>query len=261
MENNIKEKDINKEKGKNEYLLPLSIIIAAILISVSWIYATGLKNTRQAEQKQIPAKEDTAGLPGEIKIKPVDVNEHIRGSAGAPVKIIEFSDLECPFCKMFQQAMNQVMEEYGKDGRVAWIFRNYPLDSLHSKARKAAIGSECAAELGGNDKFWAYIDKYYEITPSNNQIDLKEIPKIGESIGLARAEFETCLNSDKFNQKINENIKDGTTAGLRGTPYSVIIGKGGKKLVINGALPLEDFKTEDGELVEGVRTLIEEALR
>src|SRR3989338_2531696 len=95
--------------------------------------------------------------------------DHLRGDPKATVKVVEFSDLECPFCKNFHRTMQQVMSEYS--GQVAWVYRHFPLDSLHSKARKEAEASECAAELGGNDGFWAYVDKLFEITPSNNGLD------------------------------------------------------------------------------------------
>ena len=102
-------------------------------------------------------------------VRQVTDSDHLRGDPKAKVKVVEFSDLECPFCKRFHVTMQQVIEEY--DGKVAWIYRHFPLDSLHSKARKEAEASECAAELGGNDGFWAYIDKLFEITPSNNGLD------------------------------------------------------------------------------------------
>src|SRR3546814_15691189 len=94
------------------------------------------------------------------------------GSPDASVKVIEFSDFECPFCKGFHRTMGQVMEAYGQDGKVAWVYRHFPIDSIHSKARKEAQASECAAELGGNDAFWAYAETPFDVTPSNDRLDL-----------------------------------------------------------------------------------------
>ena len=145
--------------------------------------------------------------------------------------------------------MLQVMEEYGNNGQVAWIYRHFPIEQLHSKAKKSAEASECAAELGGNNAFWAYMDKYFEITPSNNQIDLAELPKIAESIGLNKTQFENCLNSGKYSEKIEAQIQDAENSGARGTPYSIVIDKNNKKYPINGAYPYED-----------VRQIIESAL-
>ena len=89
------------------------------------------------------------------EVEPVSETDHIRGSLDAKVKIIEYSDLECPFCATLHPTLQQIMEDF--DGDVAWIYRHFPLD-FHPSARPLAIGSECAAQLGGNDKFWEYID-------------------------------------------------------------------------------------------------------
>jgi protein-disulfide isomerase len=106
-----------------------------------------------------------------ITLDPVTEKDHITGNPQADVVLIEYSDTECPFCKRFHETMIQVMAEYGASGKVAWVYRHFPLDALHSKARHEAEATECATELGGNEKFWAYLNKLEEITPSNNGLD------------------------------------------------------------------------------------------
>ena len=230
-------------KSKTDYLLPISIVIAALLISGSWIYSAGLKNTDFVASVSGVKTADKTALSEDFS------QDYVRGNVDALVKIVEFSDMECPFCKKFHQTMLQVMEEYEKTNKVAWIYRHFPIEQLHSKAKKSAEASECAAELGGNNAFWAYMDKYFEITPSNNQIDLAELPKIAESIGLNKTQFENCLNSGKYSEKIEAQIQDAENSGARGTPYSIVIDKNNKKYPINGAYPYED-----------VRQIIESAL-
>ncbi len=105
-------------------------------------------------------------------MKPVTSSDHIFGDVNAPVKVVFYSDLECPFCKSFHETMTQIMNSsYGKDGKVAWVYRHFPLKQLHSKAPKEAEAAECAAELGGNDAFWKFINKINEVTPANNKLD------------------------------------------------------------------------------------------
>jgi protein-disulfide isomerase len=172
-------------------------------------------------------------------VKPVDGEDHILGNSKAPVKVIEFSDFECPFCKSFHTTMKQLMEEYGKDGKVAWVYRHFPIDELHSKARKEAQAAECAYELGGNKAFWAYADRLFEIAPSNNRLDLALLPQIAQDTGLDRATFETCLEGDerggKYAAHIEANHQDATASGGTGTPYSLVIGPKGDITPINGA--------------------------
>lgn len=173
--------------------------------------------------------------------RPIDPNtDHIRGPADAVVKIIEYSDTECPFCKRFHPTMQQAVRDY--DGKVAWVYRHFPLRSLHSKAAKEAEATECANELGGNEKFWAYLDKMFEVTPSNDGLNLAQLPQIAEQVGLDRAKFEACLNSGKYAQHVTDDENDAVASGGRGTPWSIIIGPKGQKLPIGGALPFGSVK-------------------
>ena len=95
------------------------------------------------------------GIPGGANVPALGSVDHLRGSADAPVTLIEYSDLECPYCKSFHPQVQQALEKY--DGQLAWAYRHFPLD-FHPSALPLAEGSECAAQLGGNDKFWEYLD-------------------------------------------------------------------------------------------------------
>src|SRR3989344_1332658 len=117
-----------------------------------------------------------------INMKPVSDSDHILGDKNAPVKIVEFSDTECPFCKRFHVTMQQVVKD--SNGQTAWVYRHFPLDQLHSKARKEAEATECVAELGGNEKFWAYLNRIMEVTPSNNGLDPAELLNTAAYVGL-----------------------------------------------------------------------------
>jgi protein-disulfide isomerase len=180
-------------------------------------------------------------------VKPVDGEDHIMGDPGASVKLVEFSDFECPFCKRVHPTLKQIMAEYGETGKVAWVYRHFPLDSLHKKARKEAQASECASELGGNDAFWAYTDRLFEITPSNDRLDLSLLPKIAEEIGLDRAKFEVCLEGDarggKYADHIESDVQDAVASGGTGTPYIVVIAPNGETFPLNGAQPYSAFKS------------------
>ena len=137
--------------------------------------------------------------------------------------------------------MNKIVTTY-KPEEVAWVYRHLPLESLHSKASKEAEATECANKLGGQEKFWAYLDKIFEITPSNNGLDPAFLPKIAEDIGLNRIQFEQCLSSGEFTKLISDSITEATNAGAQGTPFSIVISKSGKKYPINGALPYQSVK-------------------
>ncbi|MDO8581949.1 MAG: thioredoxin domain-containing protein [bacterium] len=198
-------------------------------------------NNQPIAQVQNPTPNDAQDAEPPVgNFRPVDVaKDHIRGDKNAAVTIIEYSDTECPFCKRFHVTMQDVMNTYG--GKIRWVYRHFPLVQLHSKAPKEAEATECAYDQGGDDAFWKYVDRIYAITPSNDGLDLAELPKIATSIGLNKQKFETCLSSGKFTSKVQEDENDGITAGARGTPYSVIIA-GDQKIPVSGALPTSELK-------------------
>ncbi|MCX6703640.1 MAG: DsbA family protein [Candidatus Zambryskibacteria bacterium] len=214
--------------------VPLAIVVAGGLIAAA-LYFSGSKTTVPAQ----PAP-DTVTASG---MREVDDTDHIVGSPNAELVIVEYSDTECPFCKQFHSTMRKVMDTYGKDGKVAWVYRHFPIDQLHSKARKQAEATECAQELGGPDKFWAYTNTLYERTPSNNGLDDKQLPIIAKDVGLDVAAFNECLSSGRKAAIVEAHYQDGVKAGARGTPYSIIISKkDGSKVPINGAQPYENLK-------------------
>jgi len=235
-----------ENQDKNSYMMiPGAIIIGALIVSGAIVYSNNLPASggSSAGQKAAVTDDGNGGQePSSLadKVKPVTGDDHIRGSIDAPIKIIEFSDPECPFCKRFHGTMKQAVDEYG--GKVAWVYRHFPLESLHSKAPREAQATECAAELGGNEKFWAYLDRIFEITPSNNGLDDAELPKIAGYVGLNTQAFLSCLNSGRHKGSVDEDLQDALSSGGQGTPYSILIGPDGKKTVINGAQPYSNVK-------------------
>lgn len=246
------------------YYVPAAILLAGFIIAGA-IYLTGRENSPSNNNVNQPVKKVSAG----ISIKTIDSSDHIKGNPNADVAILEYSDTECPFCKRFHVTMQSIIDQYGKDGKVAWVYRHFPLDSIHPKTRKEAEATECANELGGSKGFWDMIDKIYVNTPSNNQMDPSLLPIFAKAIGLDQKEFESCLASGKYAAAVEAQYQDGLKAGAQGTPYSLIvlrkalspsveksindsITKSGlsqnisitsdkTKIVLNGALPLQSI--------------------
>ena len=226
------------ESKTNPYAVPAAILIAGALIAGAVYF--GRDGSVADPRTAATVGEPLAGSAAIENIRPVTNDDHILGNLNAPVKIVEYSDLECPFCKSFHPTIEKIFEEY-KD-QVAWVYRHFPLTTIHPKAVNAAVASECAAEQGGNNSFWAYIDEYFEVTPSNNNIDLAELPRIASEVGLNRAVFEQCLASGKYDDKIRADFEEAVDSGGTGTPFSVVIAPSGKKYPILGAQPYEEVK-------------------
>lgn len=214
--------------------IPIAIVIAGAFIAVA-LYMTGGSNAGAlgAEVPEMPSGDLEA-------MAPITGEDHIRGNPNAPVKIVEYSDTECPFCKKLHPTLQQVIGEYGD--QVAWVYRHFPLDQLHPKARKEAEATECAAELGGNDGFWKYLDRLFEVTPANDGLDPAELPRIAQYVGLDVARFNECLSSGKYAQKIEGQVQDAIATGGTGTPWNIVVAKNGEKYPLSGAQPYEAWK-------------------
>ncbi len=139
--------------------------------------------------------------------------------------------------------MKRVMAEYGDSGKVAWVYRHFPIDSLHRKARKEAEALECASDLGGPSKFWEYTNLLYDTTNSNDSLPESELPRMAGAVGLDVNAFNACLSSGKFAAKVEEHYQDAVKAGGTGTPNSILITKDGTKTTIVGAQPYENLKS------------------
>lgn len=238
---------------KKEELLtvPKAIVLAGILIGGALFItqndgSTVNRNPAAAQKEALPQADITT-----IGMRKVSPDEHILGNPNADIVIVEYSDLECPFCKVFHKTMNAIMDDYGKTGKVAWVYRHFPIDkpdasgrALHSKAGVEAEATECAAELGGNAKFWEYTNRLFEITPANNGLDLGKLPEIAEYVGLDVNAFKKCLESGKFDAKVELDYEDGLAVGVNGTPHSILIyRKTGDQYRINGAQPYPALKS------------------
>jgi len=241
MDHETKAAETQPPKQQNNLSIPVAIVIAGVLIAGAVYLGTskGAPTTAVNNQQPQQAPQQTGDLD---QMAAISASDHVRGNPDAPVKIVEYSDTECPFCKRFHTTMQEVMSEYGKDGKVAWVYRHFPLDQLHSKARKEAVALECANEQGGNDKFWSYADRLYEITPANNGLDPAELPKIAEYVGLDVGKFNSCLTSGKFTKHIEDDVQNATATGGNGTPWSIVVDKNGKKYPLSGAQPYASVK-------------------
>lgn len=218
-------------------MIPASIVVAAIVI------AGALFMVNKDDSPKPTDNNDGSGQEASVatNMKPISEDDHILGNPNAEVIIVEYSDLECPFCKRFHETMHQVIDEYGKDGKVAWVYRHFPLAQLHSKAAKEAEATECAFDQGGNTAFWEYTDRLYELTPSNNGLDLDLLPQIAEDVGLDGEELQECLDSGRNAQRVADDLADAFASGGRGTPHNIML-VGDEKIEIPGAQPFSAMK-------------------
>jgi len=204
--------------------------------------------------EQIP---DTQA-PTEIPLAEVSDNDWIRGNKDAKIAIVEFSDVECFYCKQYHDTMKQILAEYPND--VKWVYRHLPIPSLHPNAPKDAEAIECAGELGGEEKLWEYLDTLY----ASDLTSVNQLTDLAVEAGLDKDDFNSCLFSGKYTSKVKSHSDDGAGAADAstlmdqdpsndhrwGTPFSVVV-SGDQKIPIAGAYPIDYVKQViDSLLVE-----------
>lgn len=175
-------------------------------------------------------------------VPPPSADDHLYGNPDAPVTLIEYSDFECPFCKRFHGTAKRLVD--ASDGQVNWVYRHFPLGFHNPGAQKQAEAAECAAELGGNEVFWRFADTIYARTTSNGHgFPIEKLVPLAAELGLDKTKFQQCLDSERFAEKVQQQMATGKGAGISGTPGNILFHKAsGRVVAISGAQPLERFQ-------------------
>jgi predicted DsbA family dithiol-disulfide isomerase len=166
----------------------------------------------------------------------VTAGAYAKGPADAPIQLVEFSDFHCPFCKRVEPTLSQVLAKY--DGKVRFVYKDFPIDSLHPGARTAAEAARCAGEQG---KFWEF---HAKVNAGPADSSATTLQGYAQQVGLDAEKFEACRSSRKYQASVQTDVAEGTRLGVNGTPGFFINGR-----FLSGAQPLEAFtKIIDEEL-------------
>lgn len=234
---NNQDKTAKQSQANN--LIPLSIILAGSLIALS-IFFVNQKNNQPVNSGANPYIKDIGGLVNnnlednfalnqqkDVVDIPITSADHIRGSKDAKITMVEFSDFQCPFCKEIKPTLDRLLNKYS--GQIRLVYKHFPLDSIHPFARKAAEASECAGEQG---KFWEYHDALFALQKQGFSIEV--FSQIAADLKLNTNQFNDCLNSGKYANKVEEDYQLGIKNKVSGTPTTFING-----IRISGAQPFE----------------------
>jgi formate-nitrite transporter family protein len=143
--------------------------------------------------------------------------DHIRGSADAPIKMLEYGDYECPYCGQAHPVVLAVEDELGD--RLCFAFRNFPLANMHPHARQAAEAAEAA---GAQGKFWEMHDMLFE---NQHALEAEDLAGYATALGLDARRFAGDLESRVHAQRVREDFYAGVRAGVNGTPTFFINGE------------------------------------
>lgn len=198
-----------------------------------------IKAQEEAQAEQVKTtKEQAKNVP------PVSDSDHIYGEKDARISLIEYSDFQCPYCARFNATPKEVIEKY--EGKVNWVYRNFPLNFHEPNASKQAVAAECAAKVGGNDMYWEYEEVLYTAGPTEDN----DLVAAAEDLGMDGAEFKTCLGSGEFDELIKQQLEDGSKSGVTGTPGTIVLDtESGDAVVISGAQPASAFEKVIDEML------------
>ncbi|HEY4483689.1 MAG TPA: thioredoxin domain-containing protein [Candidatus Paceibacterota bacterium] len=240
---------MEEKNSPKSYATPIAVVIAGLLIAGAIVYG----NVADKNPEQLTLNEII-----EENLNPIDKDDHIRGVDKAKFTVIEYSDLECPYCKIFHQIMNDLLKTNGTE--IKWVFRHLPLETLHTKALTEAIASECVAKIGGEENFWKYIDTIFEATPSNDGLDLATLPTMAGTLGLDEAQFSKCLEDKETIKRVDKDLENATAIGANGTPYVIVIGPDKKPIHAFNAESLQEASSETKAFATELYTLYGQAI-
>lgn len=222
--------DINEmQENRNAWFIPGAIIVAGVILAGSIYFV------RSSHVLGLPDGDVTA-------LRPLAANDHRIGNPTAPVVIVEYADIDSSYAKSFQATMEQIMAEYAPAGKVAWVYRHFPLVDQHLNSEQHAEAAECAGSLGNENSFWSFIDLVQSRAPANQQFSPDGYDDVVKTLGIDTAKFNACMTARTFRTRVSDDISNAITIGANGSPYSVVLIKGQKSIPPDGALPYDAMK-------------------
>lgn len=249
-----------KSDGFAVYVLPLSILLAAVIIgyammsSATTINAGLSKITIAANGSDggsgtvLPPTDDgTLNPPAAPTAVIADLMEGAPGKIGsdsAPLVLVEYSDYQCPFCKaFFMNTEKALVTKYVDTGKLQIVYKDFPL-SFHPMAAPSANAARCAGDQG---KYWEMHDKIFEETykinpTATSQYTNDDLKKWGADLGLNAATFNKCVDDNTHGAEVTANFNEGAANGVSGTPSFFLGPRDGDGEFIVGAQPLSSFE-------------------
>ncbi|HYF13394.1 MAG TPA: thioredoxin domain-containing protein [Candidatus Paceibacterota bacterium] len=209
----------------------VAILLSGVFIAGAIIFV----NYNPPSPAVLGNSNDPQNLPTNANVPPVSETDHIRGPRTAPIVLVEYSDFQCPYCRIVHATLKRLVDE--SNGEVAWVLRNFPLESIHPEARPSALAAECIAEQLGDDGFWKFADAIFA---DQSKMSSAYYVQLAKQFGANEATFNACVASEKHAARIDKEALDAQQNGGTGTPFTVIIG-GDIQVPISGALPYEQF--------------------
>jgi len=212
--------------------LGMSILISALVVSGTLIYVFGSGgNSGALAPTVLPTENGDLAVPSD---SPEIGDAPMLGNPNALVTIVEYSDYECPFCgRFFEESLAMVKSEYVDTGKVNFVYKDFPLTSIHFQAQKAAEAARCVRDQLDDDGYWKMHDTIFE---RQQLLSIANYKEWARELGANGAEFDGCLDTDKYASAVTDDLNEGAALGVTGTPTFFI-----NDMRVVGAVPFEQI--------------------
>jgi len=200
---------------------PAAVIIGSIIIAITVFFTNGGSLKKELTPDELHKKQVSVMLE-------IQKDDYVRGNKDAEIILYEYSDIDCSFCREFHKTMKETISE---NTNVAWVYRHFPVDSLHPFARQKAEAVECVGSLGGEDAFFGVLDTLMEDVSFYNVFDIEKISALAETFGVQKDVLQQCITDKTFTEKIMVQQGQAVDSGAKGTPYSILGDKDGNFLI------------------------------
>lgn len=234
------------DENKN-LILPVSILVAAILISYSLFATRSNVPNNQAQNNgangnnPAPAAPSAANLQAALALTSRDV---VLGDPNAKVTVIEYADYQCPFCgKFFTDDETQMIKDYVNTGKAKLVYRNFPfIDQFQGGQNESHLAAEavyCAEDQG---KFWPYHDLLFkteiaDAKENSGNLNRALFLNLAGQLSLDKTTFAQCFDSGKYVSQVQKDYNDASAIGVNSTPITFVNGT-----EVQGAVPYVQFK-------------------
>jgi len=168
----------------------------------------------QLQNRQAPAQAQAPLAPAPESQTMVSIDGAMsKGDNNAKLTMVEFTDFQCPFCaRHLKDTMPQIEKDYIKTGKVKYVLRDFPLESIHPQAFKGHEAANCAAE---QNKYWEMHEKLFA---NQRAMAPKDLSGYAAALGMDVAKFQSCIDGSKYAAKVRKDLTDAQKYGATGTP-------------------------------------------
>lgn len=212
----------------------LGAVIGGMFVKIQYL-ESGKGTTANIQQPTAPTNNQQPSAPAKVNVA-VTANDPVKGNPNAKLTIVNFADYQCPFCARFHaDAYPQIIKEYVDTGKAKFVFKN--LAFLGKESTDAANAALCAKE---QNKFWEYHDKLFASQDGENKGGFapEKLKGFAADLGLNTTQFNSCLDSAKYNAQVTADNAEANKNGFQSTPSTAV----GTTPIV-GAQPYAQFKT------------------